>query len=76
VDEVDFVKVLVNFLRACAASQKLVSRGSLKASLAKWAKSMFLEDGEIGGLLSELEELTSQEHRWFQRMGSKSRTRR
>lgn len=60
--KVIIVKVLVNFLRVCAASQKLVNWGSLKARLAKWAKSMFLEDGEISGLLSELEELTSQEH--------------
>ncbi|KAL4981698.1 hypothetical protein BDW68DRAFT_172017 [Aspergillus falconensis] len=60
--KVIIVKVLANFLRVCAASQKLVSRGSLKARLAKWAKSTFLEDNEISGLLGELEELTSQEH--------------
>ncbi|KAL3435231.1 hypothetical protein BDV09DRAFT_204202 [Aspergillus tetrazonus] len=60
--KVIIVKVLVNFLRVCAASQKLVNRGSLKVRLAKWAKTMLLEDGEISGLLSELEELTSQEH--------------
>ncbi|KAL4956079.1 hypothetical protein BDW69DRAFT_159245 [Aspergillus filifer] len=56
------VKVLVNFLRVCAVSQKLVSRGSFKARLTQWAKSTFLEDGEVGQLLGELEELTSQEH--------------
>ncbi|KAL4971208.1 hypothetical protein BDW66DRAFT_165879 [Aspergillus desertorum] len=60
--KVIIVKVLANSLRVCAASQKLVSRGSLKARLAKWAKSTFLEDNEINGLLGELEELTSQEH--------------
>jgi tetratricopeptide (TPR) repeat protein len=60
--KVIIVKVLANSLRVCTASQKLVSRGSLKARLAKWAKSTFLEDTEISGLLGELEELTSQEH--------------
>ncbi|KAL4740779.1 hypothetical protein BDV11DRAFT_168729 [Aspergillus similis] len=70
--KVIIVKVLVNFLRVCAASQKLVSRGSLKARLAKWAKSMFLEDGEIAGLLSELEELTSQEHMMVSAHGLKT----
>ncbi|KAL3429846.1 hypothetical protein BDV09DRAFT_202726 [Aspergillus tetrazonus] len=60
--KVIIVKVLANFLRVCAASQKLVSRGSLKARLGKWAKSTFLEDHEISGLLGELEELTGQEH--------------
>ncbi|KAL2820127.1 hypothetical protein BJX63DRAFT_428448 [Aspergillus granulosus] len=60
--KVIIVKVLVNFLRVCAASQKLVSRGSMKARLAKWAKGSFVEDGEISGLFAELEELTSQEH--------------
>ncbi|KAL2847123.1 hypothetical protein BJX68DRAFT_240245 [Aspergillus pseudodeflectus] len=60
--KVIIVKVLVNFLRVCAASQKLVSRGSFKARLTQWAKSTFLEDGEVGRLLGELEELTSQEH--------------
>ncbi|KAJ0419771.1 hypothetical protein BJY00DRAFT_285504 [Aspergillus carlsbadensis] len=60
--KVIIVKVLVNFLRVCAASQKLVSRGSFKARLTQWAKSTFLEDGEVGQLFGELEELTSQEH--------------
>ncbi|KAL4999761.1 hypothetical protein BDV10DRAFT_200448 [Aspergillus recurvatus] len=60
--KVIIVKVLANFLRVCAASQRLVSRGPLKGRLAKWAKSTFLDDNEISGLLGELQELTSQEH--------------
>ncbi|KOS37676.1 hypothetical protein ACN38_g11524 [Penicillium nordicum] len=56
------VKVLVNSLRVCAASQKLLSQGSLKARLSKWAKNMFVDDTSISSLLGELEELTSQEH--------------
>ncbi|KAJ5413252.1 hypothetical protein N7465_005557 [Penicillium sp. CMV-2018d] len=56
------VKVLVNFLRVCAASQKLLSQGSLKARLSKWAKHIFVDDTSISSLLGELEELTSQEH--------------
>ncbi|KAL2828383.1 hypothetical protein BDW59DRAFT_159586 [Aspergillus cavernicola] len=56
------VKVLVNFLRVCAASQKLLSHGSLKARLSKWAKNILVEDTSISSLLGELEELTSQEH--------------
>ncbi|KAL2848384.1 hypothetical protein BJY01DRAFT_246398 [Aspergillus pseudoustus] len=60
--KVIIVKVLVNFLRVCAASQKFVSRGSFKGRLAQWAKSTFLEDNDIRPILGELEELTSQEH--------------
>ncbi|KAL2862512.1 NACHT domain protein [Aspergillus lucknowensis] len=56
------VKVLVNFLRVCAASQKLLTQGSLKARLSKWAKNVFVEDTSISSLFGELEELTSQEH--------------
>ncbi|KAL2704523.1 hypothetical protein AAEP93_005594 [Penicillium crustosum] len=56
------VKVLVNSLRVCAASQKLLSQGSLKARLSKWAKNIFVNDTSISSLLGELEELTSQEH--------------
>lgn len=56
------VKVLVNFLRVCGASQKLLSHGSLKARLSKWAKNILVEDTSISSLLGELEELTSQEH--------------
>ncbi|GIC90947.1 NACHT domain protein [Aspergillus udagawae] len=57
------VKVLVNFLRVCAASQKLLSRGSLRARLTKWTKNVLVEDTSISSLLGELEELTSQEHK-------------
>lgn len=56
------VKVLVNSLRVCAASQKLLSQGSLKARLSKWAKNIFVNDTSISFLLGEIEELTSQEH--------------
>lgn len=56
------VKVLVNSLRVCAASQKLLSQGSLKARLSKWAKNILVEDTSISSLLDELDELTSQEH--------------
>ncbi|KAL4866010.1 hypothetical protein BDV12DRAFT_173548 [Aspergillus spectabilis] len=56
------VNVLVTFLRVCAASQKLVSQGSLRARFSKWAKNVFVEDTSIVSLLGELEELTSQEH--------------
>ncbi|KAF7159523.1 hypothetical protein CNMCM5623_004861 [Aspergillus felis] len=57
------VKVLVNFLRVCAASQKLLSRGSFRARLTKWTKNVLVEDTSISSLLGELEELTSQEHK-------------
>jgi hypothetical protein len=60
--KVIIVKVLVNFLRVCTASQKLVSRGSMKARLAKWAKSSFVGDDDVSGLFADLAELTSQEH--------------
>ncbi|KAF3392653.1 hypothetical protein F1880_008648 [Penicillium rolfsii] len=60
--KVIIVKVLVNFLRVCAASQKLIRQGSLKARLTKWAKNAIVEDTEVKLLLGELEELTSQEH--------------
>ncbi|KAL3460099.1 hypothetical protein BJX64DRAFT_278710 [Aspergillus heterothallicus] len=60
--KVIIVKVLVNFLRVCAASQKFVSRGSFKGRLTQWAKSTFMEDNDVNRLLGELEELTSQEH--------------
>ncbi|KFZ05421.1 hypothetical protein V501_08354 [Pseudogymnoascus sp. VKM F-4519 (FW-2642)] len=56
------VNVLVNFLRVCGASQKCLSRGSLRTRLSKWAKNIIVEDTTIISLLSELEELTSQEH--------------
>jgi hypothetical protein len=55
-------KVMVNILRVCAASQNILSRGSLKGRLSKWAKNMLTEDASIKSLLSELEELTSLEH--------------
>jgi hypothetical protein len=57
------VRVLVNVLRVCAASQKLLNRGSLRARVTKWAKNVFVEDTSISSLLGELEELTSQEHK-------------
>lgn len=57
------VKVLVNFLRVCAASQKLLKTGSFRARLSKWAKNIFIEDSSVTSLLGELEELTSQEHK-------------
>ncbi|KAJ5655135.1 hypothetical protein N7507_007085 [Penicillium longicatenatum] len=57
------VKVLVNFLRVCAVSQKLLSRGSLRARLTNWTKNVLVEDTSISSLLGELEELTSQEHK-------------
>jgi tetratricopeptide (TPR) repeat protein len=57
------VSVLVNFLRVCAVSQKLLSRGSLRARLTKWTKNILVEDTSISSLLGELEELTSQEHK-------------
>ncbi|RDL30658.1 Tetratricopeptide-like helical [Venustampulla echinocandica] len=56
------VKVLVNFLRVCAASQKLLSQGSFKARFSKWAKNMLVEDTSISSLLDDLAQLTSQEH--------------
>ncbi|KAF3481028.1 Tetratricopeptide-like helical [Arthroderma uncinatum] len=56
------VKVLVNFLRVCAASQKLLGQGSLKARLSKWAKNILVDDTSVSSLLGELEELTGQEH--------------
>lgn len=60
--KVIIVQVMVNFLRVCAASQKCLSRGSLRTRLSKWAKNIFVDDTSISSLLSELEELTSQEH--------------
>lgn len=57
------VKVLVNFLRVCAASQKLLKTGSFRARLSKWAKNIFVEDSSVTSLLGELEELTNQEHK-------------
>ncbi|KAJ5112524.1 Tetratricopeptide-like helical [Penicillium argentinense] len=60
--KVIIVKVLVNLLRVCAASQKLLRKGSLKARLTKWAKNVIAEDTEVSSLLAELEELTSQEN--------------
>ncbi|KAJ5317826.1 hypothetical protein N7508_002334 [Penicillium antarcticum] len=56
------VKVSVNLLKICAASQNLLNQGSLKARISKWAKNILVEDTSIRSLLSELEELTSQEH--------------
>ncbi|OBT78714.1 hypothetical protein VF21_02575 [Pseudogymnoascus sp. 05NY08] len=64
------VNVLVNFLRVCGASQKCLSSGSLRARLSKWAKNIFVEDTTIISLLSEPEELKSQEH--LMRDGRKS----
>ncbi|KAJ5390081.1 Tetratricopeptide-like helical [Penicillium cataractarum] len=60
--KVIIVKVLVNFLRVCAMSQKLLRKGSLKTRLSKWVKNAIMEDTEVSSLLGELEELTSQEH--------------
>ncbi|OBT67190.1 hypothetical protein VE03_02603 [Pseudogymnoascus sp. 23342-1-I1] len=60
--KVIIVNVLVNFLRVCAASQKCLSHGSLRTRLSKWAKNIIIEDTSINSLLSDLEELTSQEH--------------
>ncbi|RAO68317.1 uncharacterized protein BHQ10_004329 [Talaromyces amestolkiae] len=57
------VKVLVNVFRVCAASQKLLNRGSLRTRVTKWAKNVFVDDTSISSLLGELEELTSQEHK-------------
>ena len=57
------VKVLVNFLRVCAVSQKLLNRGSFRARLTKWTKNVLVEDTSISSLLGELEELTNQEHK-------------
>lgn len=57
------VKVLVTSLRVCAVSQGLLSRGSSKARLSKWAKNILVEDTSVQGLLAELEELTRQEHK-------------
>jgi tetratricopeptide (TPR) repeat protein len=57
------VNVLVNFLRVCAVSQKLLSRGSFRARFTKWTKNVLIEDTSISSLLGELEELTSQEHK-------------
>ena len=57
------VKVLVNFLRVCAVSQKLLSRGSLRTRLTKWTKNILVEDTSISSLLGQLEALTSQEHK-------------
>lgn len=56
------VNVLVTFLRVCAASQKCLSHGSLRTRLSQWAKNIIVEDTSINSLMSELEELTSQEH--------------
>ncbi|KFY77270.1 hypothetical protein V498_09386 [Pseudogymnoascus sp. VKM F-4517 (FW-2822)] len=60
--KVIIVNVLVNLLRVCAASQKCLSHGSLRTRLSKWSKNIIIEDTSINSLLSELEELTSQEH--------------
>jgi tetratricopeptide (TPR) repeat protein len=57
------VKVLVTSLRVCAVSQGLMSRGSFKARVAKWAKNILVEDTSVQGLLAELEDLTRQEHK-------------
>ncbi|KAJ6182853.1 hypothetical protein N7485_001495 [Penicillium canescens] len=57
------VKVLVNFLRVCAVSQKSLNRGSFRARLTKWTKNVLVEDTSNSSLLGELEELTSQEHK-------------
>ncbi|KAJ5459063.1 hypothetical protein N7530_011007 [Penicillium desertorum] len=57
------VKVLVNFLRVCAASHNLLKAGSFKARLSKWAKNILVEDPSITSLMGELDELTSQEHK-------------
>jgi hypothetical protein len=56
------VKVLANFLRVCSASQQLLKNGSLRSRISKWAKNVFVEDTSVTSLMSELEELTSQEH--------------
>lgn len=60
--KVIIVKVLVNFLKVCAASHNLLSRGSVKARLSKWAKNVLVEDSSVKALLGELQDLTSIEH--------------
>lgn len=69
--KVIIVKVLVNFLRVCAVSQRLLRKGSLKARLTKWAKNVIVEDTEVSSLLGELEELTKQEHKMVSAHGLK-----
>lgn len=59
--KVIIVKVLVNFLRVCAVSQKLLKTGSFRARLSKWAKNILIEDTSVSSLLNELQELTDQE---------------
>lgn len=57
------VRILVNFLRVCAVSHKLLATGSVRARLSKWAKNILVEDPWVTSLMAELEELTSQEHK-------------
>ncbi|KAJ5404393.1 hypothetical protein N7509_004264 [Penicillium cosmopolitanum] len=56
------VKVLVNFLKVCAASHNLLNKGSVKARLSKWGKNILVEDSSIKALLDDLQDLTSVEH--------------
>jgi hypothetical protein len=60
--KVIIVKVLVNFLKVCAASHNLLNKGSVKAGLSKWAKNILVEDSSVKALLGELQDLTSVEH--------------
>lgn len=60
--KVILVKVLVNFLRVCSASQQLLKNGSFRSRISKWTKNIFVEDTSVTSLMSELEELTNQEH--------------
>jgi hypothetical protein len=60
--KVIIVKVLVNFLKVCAASHNLLNKGSVKARLSKWAKNILVEDSSVKALLGELQDLTSVEH--------------
>lgn len=64
-------KVLVNSLRVCAAAQKLLSHGSLRSRLIKWAGNILVEDNRVNLLLGELEHLTSQEHLMVSAQGLK-----
>lgn len=60
--KVIIVKVLVNFLKVCAASHSLLNKGSVKARLSKWAKNILVDDSYVKALLGELQDLTSVEH--------------
>lgn len=55
------VKVLINFLRVCAVSQRVLKTGSFRAHITKWGKNLLMEDTSVSSLLDELQELTDQE---------------